>query len=315
VTASVAKTAAAAVAAGDTAAVARVDNLRTYAAFAAPMRSLRSHQTLALRRGAATGTLTLKLQVPEAALAAAVERAAKLPSSAQAAYDSAAQAQVRTAVEDGVKRLLRPALERTAWRETNAAADESATAEFAVNLRALLMQRPLHNTIVLGLDPGFTSGCKLAVCSGVGAVLATATLYPFGKRGKGGDKANGEAEAKEQLRSLITQHKVRVSPTKHARIVTARRRREVAAGIEGSERSEGANKSNRCFDGAYDGAASKHTDNSRRGGRETDGGRVTPPGGGDRYRQRYSEPRDGAASGRCAGRVEAQRRMQVRCGE
>jgi len=135
--------------------------------------------------------------------------------------------QVRLAVEDGAKRLLRPAVERTGWREAHAAADAAALGEFAVNLRALLMQRPLSDVTVLGLDPGFTSGCKLAVCSAVGAVLATDTLHPFrstrrgggdrgGRGGRGGASGEGggggggggEAEAKRRLRTLIQEHRV-----------------------------------------------------------------------------------------------------------
>jgi hypothetical protein len=123
-------------------------------------------------------------------------------------------AQVRLAVQDGAKRLLRPAVERTVWREAHAAADTAALSEFAVNLRALLMQRPLSDVTVLGLDPGFTSGCKLAVCSAVGTVLATDTLHPFRARTGGGHagsasgQGGGEAEAKRRLCALIEQYQV-----------------------------------------------------------------------------------------------------------
>jgi hypothetical protein len=76
------------------AAAALAANFRTYADFSAPLRSLRSHQTLALRRGTASAALAVKLTLPEAALEAAMLRVARLPPSAHAAYDSPARAQV-----------------------------------------------------------------------------------------------------------------------------------------------------------------------------------------------------------------------------
>jgi uncharacterized protein len=84
---------------------------------------------------------------------------------------------LRAAVADGYKRLLFPSLEREIRNQLTENAEKQAIRVFGLNLRQLLLAPPLAGHTVMGLDPGYRTGCKMAVISPTGAVLATATLY------------------------------------------------------------------------------------------------------------------------------------------
>src|SRR5204863_5572772 len=99
------------------------------------------------------------------------------------------------AMEDGYKRLLAPAMEREVRAELTRKAEEHAIAIFAANLRNLLLQPPLRGRKVLGIDPGFRTGCKLAVIDETGKFIESDTLYLHQ-----GDKAQ------QTLRKLLAQH-------------------------------------------------------------------------------------------------------------
>ena len=86
--------------------------------------------------------------------------------------------QLELAVADAYKRLIAPAIEREVRRDLTEQADQHAIAVFATNLRGLLLQPPLQERVVLGIDPGFRTGCKVAVVDATGKVLDTATIYP-----------------------------------------------------------------------------------------------------------------------------------------
>ena len=86
--------------------------------------------------------------------------------------------QLELAIQDSAERLLLPAIERDVRREKGEVADNHAIQVFATNLRALLGQAPLANQVVLGLDPGFRTGCKVAVVDATGKLLDTGTIYP-----------------------------------------------------------------------------------------------------------------------------------------
>ncbi|MGF1503681.1 MAG: helix-hairpin-helix domain-containing protein, partial [Anaerolineae bacterium] len=105
------------------------------------------------------------------------------------------------AVEDSFKRLIRPAIEREVRRDLKEWADEHAIEVFAYNLRGLLLQRPLKGRVVMGIDPGYRSGCKVAVVDTTGRVLATMTVYPHPPQERWD-------EAIEDLRELIVMHGV-----------------------------------------------------------------------------------------------------------
>ena len=102
---------------------------------------------------------------------------------------------------DSWKRLLKPSLEKEVRKARTEWAEDQSTVLFKRNLRDLLLQPPVRGHVVLGFDPGFANGCKLAVIDATGNVLETTVVYPF--KGKG-----GEAKAKEILRQLIDRHRV-----------------------------------------------------------------------------------------------------------
>ncbi len=144
-----------------------------YYAFTMPVARLRPHQVLALNRGEASGAL--KLQI-----AGGVESwilpllANKYPPNRQ----STLAEQLVLATRDAYTRLLLPAIERDVRRALTDEAQAHAIHVFAANVRALLLQPPLRGHVVVGIDPGFRTGCKIAAVDATGKVLATGTIYP-----------------------------------------------------------------------------------------------------------------------------------------
>ena len=116
------------------------------------------------------------------------------------------QERLQEMCRDSWKRLLKPSLEKEVRKARTEWAEDQSTVLFKRNLRDLLLQPPVRGHVVLGFDPGFANGCKLAVIDATGNVLETTVVYPF--KGKG-----GEAKAKEILRQLIDRH--RVTPRCH----------------------------------------------------------------------------------------------------
>ena len=110
---------------------------------------------------------------------------------------------VRQACEDAYDRLIFPAVEREVRSSLTEAADEDAIRVFAVNLRNLLMQQPIKGRVVMGLDPGYRTGCKVAVVDATGRVLDTGVIYPTHSESK-------VREAEETVKRLIKKHGVTV---------------------------------------------------------------------------------------------------------
>ena len=133
---------------------------------------LRPHQVLAINRGEAEKVLRVKIEIPERDWRQAI--AAIFRPNRRSSLGN----QLEMAVEDAAKRLLLPAIERDIRRNLAEKAEEHAISVFAVNLRNLLLQPPLSGFTVLGIDPGFRTGCKVAVVDPLGTVLDTATIYP-----------------------------------------------------------------------------------------------------------------------------------------
>ena len=129
-----------------------------------PVRTLPSHRVLAINRGEKKGCLKVRLKTDHEANCEAIYRGVfKQPSS----FDEP----LRLAVEDGYKRLLFPALEREIRTALTENAEAQAIHVFGANLKQLLLQPPLAGHVVLGLDPGYRTGCKLAVVDATGHVL------------------------------------------------------------------------------------------------------------------------------------------------
>ncbi len=112
-------------------------------------------------------------------------------------------AELTAAIADGYKRLLAPALEREVRAEMTRRAEEHAIAVFAANLRNLLLQPPLRGKAVLGLDPGYRTGCKVAVVDATGAYIESTTIYPH-------QPQNRWDEAKVTVKALIARHGIGV---------------------------------------------------------------------------------------------------------
>jgi protein Tex len=144
----------------------------SYYDFSMRVDRLQPHQILALTRGEKEGVLRVRVDVPERdwldAIQAEFEQDIISPFADQLAL----------AIQDSAERLLLPAIERDVRREKGETADNHAIQVFATNLRALLGQAPLAGHTVLGLDPGFRTGCKVAVVDPTGKLLDTGTIYP-----------------------------------------------------------------------------------------------------------------------------------------
>ena len=143
---------------------------RTYYDYAEPVNKIAHHRVLALDRGEKEGFLKVSVSLPEHMGESFVVRKYLKGSSTAGAY-------VRQAAEDSYKRLLFPSVEREIRSALTANAAEQAIKVFASNLRQLLMQPPVKNTVTLGLDPGFRTGCKVAVVDSTGKVLHTDVVH------------------------------------------------------------------------------------------------------------------------------------------
>lgn len=140
-----------------------------YDGYSEPVRTLPSHRILAINRGERKGCLTVRISVDhEAYIEWICGRICRHP--------SIFSAELRTAIEDGYKRLLVPSLERELRAQLTELAEEKAIKLFGRNLRQLLLQPPLAGHTVLGLDPGYRTGCKMAVVDATGNVLASGVI-------------------------------------------------------------------------------------------------------------------------------------------
>ena len=168
---------------------------RLYYNFSSPVSRLQNHQILAINRGEKEEYLKVSVTLPGAEGQAVVCRGALKPTAQISSF-------VRSAAEDAYTRLIAPSAERELRSTLTDRAAESAIANFALNLKPLLMQRPVKGFVTMGLDPGYRNGCKVAVVDGTGRVLDTNVVYPtFSQRKK--------EEAIEQLSLMIKKHTVR----------------------------------------------------------------------------------------------------------
>jgi len=156
---------------------------------------LRPHQILAINRGEAEKVLRVKVDIPERDWRTAVN--SQFPKNRHTPF----AAQLEQAADDAAERLLLPSIKRDLRRALTEQAEAHAIQVFAENLRNLLNQPPLAGHTILALDPGFRTGCKVAVVDPTGKVLATETIYPHPPQ-------KLAAKAKEKLTTLIQKHVV-----------------------------------------------------------------------------------------------------------
>ncbi|MFS1046373.1 Tex family protein [Enterococcus faecium] len=158
-----------------------------YYDFAEPVHKMVSHRILATNRGEKEDILKVFFQVDEAAILAYLDRQiVKNPASPSSSF-------VREAHQDSYKRFIQPAIERELRNELTEKADEQAIAIFGENLRNLLLQPPLKGKVVLGFDPAYRTGCKLAVVDATGKVLAIEVIYPHKPAAQAKREAAGPA--------------------------------------------------------------------------------------------------------------------------
>lgn len=168
-----------------------------YYDFAESVHKMVSHRILATNRGEKEEVLKVFLQVDEAAVLAYLDRQlVKNPASPSSSF-------VREAYQDSYKRFIQPAIERELRNELTEKADEQAIAIFGENLRNLLLQPPLKGKVVLGFDPAYRTGCKLAVVDATGKVLAIEVIYPHKPAAQAKREAAGPA-----FIQLINQYQV-----------------------------------------------------------------------------------------------------------
>ncbi|MBI5101400.1 MAG: RNA-binding transcriptional accessory protein [Nitrospirae bacterium] len=150
---------------------------RDYYEWEEPVSKAPSHRVLAIRRGQSEGSLVFRVLPPE-------DEALGLLESLFVKGDGPASSQVRTAVEDGYKRLLSSSMEAETRLASKKRADEEAIRVFVENLRQLLLSPPLGGKNILAVDPGFRTGCKLVCLDRQGKLLHNDTIYPhFSDRG------------------------------------------------------------------------------------------------------------------------------------
>jgi protein Tex len=141
-----------------------------------PLKRIVPHRTLALNRGEKEGVLRLSVSFPEERISGVISRELiRKPHSPSAA-------QVEEAILDSFKRLIAPSIEREIRAMLTEKAEEQAIHVFSENLKSLLLQPPLKGNYVLGVDPAFRSGCKLAVVDETGKLLEVSVIFPHPPR-------------------------------------------------------------------------------------------------------------------------------------
>ncbi|MBO5494964.1 MAG: RNA-binding transcriptional accessory protein [Eubacterium sp.] len=165
-----------------------------YKEYSEPVKSVVPHRVLAVNRGEKEGFLKVGIEYDSAI-------GIQIISSLHIKGNSELSECVREAVEDAYSRLIFPSVEREIRSALTEKADVSAIKVFADNTRQLLMQPPVKNKVTLGLDPGYRTGCKVAVISATGDVLDTAVIYSVPPH-------NRIDEAKKIIKALVKKHNV-----------------------------------------------------------------------------------------------------------
>jgi len=147
------------------------DQFLQYNDYAEPVRQIPSHRILAVNRGEKLGALKLALTVPDESYIQYMVRG--ITNNEQSIFSDVKA----SAVADAYKRLMFPALERDIRNELTESADEQAIKVFGVNLKNLLLQPPLAGHVIMGLDPGYRTGCKMAIIDAQGNVLDYGAYY------------------------------------------------------------------------------------------------------------------------------------------
>ncbi|WP_438313257.1 Tex family protein [Sporosarcina sp. FA9] len=168
-----------------------------YYEYEEPLKRIVPHRTLALNRGEKEDVLRVGINFPEERIISGMERElirkAHSPSSVQ----------VTEAIEDAFKRLIAPSIEREIRNELSDKAEEQAIHVFSENLKSLLLQPPLKGNVILGVDPAFRSGCKLAIVDETGKLHEVSVIYPHPPRPE-------KEKSKKAILHLLKEYKVSI---------------------------------------------------------------------------------------------------------
>lgn len=167
----------------------------TYYEFQAQLTKINGHQVLAVNRGENQKVLSVKIEAPQE------EILSWLYNVMTKGKNETCAAILREATEDAYKRLIAPAIERELRTNLTETAEEGAMKVFGQNLKQLLMQPPIAGQTVLGWDPAFRTGCKLAVIDPFGKVIDTKVIYPTAPHNK-------VKESKDILKALIAKYHI-----------------------------------------------------------------------------------------------------------
>ena len=166
-----------------------------YYNFEEPVKKIAGHRVLALNRGEAEKILTVKVNAPVERIRRYLE---KMTVTAENPYTTPVLQEV---IEDSYERLIAPAIEREIRSKLTEDAEDGAISVFGKNLEQLLLAPPIAGKVVLGWDPAFRTGCKLAVVDSTGKVLDTKVIYPTAPQNK-------VEESKKELKKLIGKYHV-----------------------------------------------------------------------------------------------------------
>lgn len=164
-----------------------------YYAFSTPVSKMTGYRTLAVNRGEKENFLTVKIEAPVEDIIQYLEKQIIVQNNP---YTTEI---LKDVIADSYERLIAPSIEREVRNALTEAAEDGAIKVFASNLEQLLMQPPIVGQVVLGWDPAFRTGCKLAVVDTTGKVLDTVVIYPTAPQNK-------VAEAKKTLKALIKKY-------------------------------------------------------------------------------------------------------------
>ena len=165
-----------------------------YYDFSEPLSKIPSHRVLAINRGENEGVLKAKIDIEPEEIISFLESNVIIG-------DSIFKDELKNCIMDSYKRLISPSIENEIRNDLTENADEKAIRVFGVNIKNLLLQAPLRNMTVMGFDPAYRTGCKIAVIDETGKLLATTTVYPTMPQ-------NDVEGAKKTLKELIKKHNV-----------------------------------------------------------------------------------------------------------
>ena len=162
-----------------------------------PLKRIVPHRTLALNRGEKENVLRVGIRFPEERVISGMERELIKKSHSPVA------GQVKEAIEDSFKRLIAPSIEREIRASLTEKAEEQAIHVFSENLKSLLLQPPLKGNVILGVDPAFRSGCKLAIVDETGKLHEVSVIYPHPPK-------QAKEKSKQAILSLLDKYPVTI---------------------------------------------------------------------------------------------------------